>query len=134
LNEAADAIQVMAKVTTWGTGMYPDLYRRRLLSLWMATIAGLPRAQAGGSGFNEGYVAGDGARLFYVSAGDGPLMLFLHGAPDDGSLYESQLREFSRDHLVVAPNLRGFPPSDQPEAVESYAMPKLLGDIRRGYA
>jgi hypothetical protein len=61
LNEAADAIQVMAKVTTWGTGMYPDLYRRRLLSLWMATIAGLPRAQAGGSGFNEGYVAGDGA-------------------------------------------------------------------------
>jgi pimeloyl-ACP methyl ester carboxylesterase len=57
-------------------------------------------------------------------------MLFLHGAPDDGSLYESQLREFSRDHLVVAPNLRGFPPSDQPEAVESYAMPKLLGDIR----
>jgi epoxide hydrolase 4 len=56
-------------------------------------------------------------------------MLFLHGAPDDWSLYESQLREFSRDHLVVAPNLRGFPPSDQPKAVEAYAMPKLLGDI-----
>jgi pimeloyl-ACP methyl ester carboxylesterase len=56
-------------------------------------------------------------------------MLFLHGAPDDWSLYESQLREFDRDHLVAAPNLRGFPPSDQPEAVEAYAMSRLLGDI-----
>jgi pimeloyl-ACP methyl ester carboxylesterase len=56
-------------------------------------------------------------------------MLFLHGAPDDWSLYDEQLTEFSRDHLVVAPNLRGFPPSDAPEAVEAYAMPRLLGDI-----
>jgi pimeloyl-ACP methyl ester carboxylesterase len=31
--------------------------------------------------------------------------------------------------MVVAPNLRGFPPSDQPEAVEAYAMPRLLGDV-----
>jgi pimeloyl-ACP methyl ester carboxylesterase len=30
---------------------------------------------------------------------------------------------------VAAPNLRGFPPSDEPEAVEAYAMPRLLGDI-----
>src|SRR5215831_2608161 len=36
---------------------------------------------------------------------------------------------FSRDHMVVAPNLRGFPPSDQPEAVEAYAMPRSLGDV-----
>lgn len=56
-------------------------------------------------------------------------MLFLHGAPDDWSLYESQLREFGRDHLVAAPNLRGFPPSDRPEAVEAYAMPRALDDI-----
>jgi len=55
--------------------------------------------------------------------------VFLHGAPDDWSLYELQLREFGRDHLVAAPNLRGFPPSDAPEAVEAYAMPRLLGDI-----
>jgi pimeloyl-ACP methyl ester carboxylesterase len=31
--------------------------------------------------------------------------------------------------MVVAPNLRGFPPSDQPEAVEAYAMPRSLGDV-----
>ena len=40
-----------------------------------------------------------------------------------------QLAEFSRDHLVVAPDLRGYPPSDQPDAVDAYAMPRLLGDV-----
>jgi pimeloyl-ACP methyl ester carboxylesterase len=77
----------------------------------------------------SGYAAGEAARLFYVRAGEGPLMLFLHGHPDSALLYESQLKEFSRDHLAVAPNLRGYPPSDTPEAVEAYAMPRLLGDV-----
>lgn len=79
--------------------------------------------------FVSGYAAGDGTRLFYVRAGEGPLMLFLHGHPDSALLYESQLREFGRDHLTVAPNLRGYPPSDAPEAVGAYAMPRLLGDV-----
>ena len=34
-----------------------------------------------------------------------------------------------RDHLVVAPNLRGYPPSDAPDDVDAYAMPRLLGDL-----
>jgi pimeloyl-ACP methyl ester carboxylesterase len=86
-------------------------------------------ARASSPDLSEDYAEGDGVRLFYVRAGEGPLMLFLHGAPDDWSLYEAQLQEFRRDHLVVAPNLRGFPPSDAPEAVEAYAMPRLLNDI-----
>jgi pimeloyl-ACP methyl ester carboxylesterase len=77
----------------------------------------------------NGFAAGDGARLFFVRIGEGPLMLFLHGHPDSAELYESQLREFGRDHLAVAPHLRGYAPSDAPEAVEAYAMPRLLGDI-----
>jgi len=56
-------------------------------------------------------------------------MLFLHGHPDNGSLYEMQMRTCSQDHLVVAPNLRGCAPSDAPQTVESYAMPHLLGDV-----
>jgi len=88
-----------------------------------------PHAEAGQSDWSEGYFDGDGVRLFLVRTGDGPLIVFLHGAPDDWSLYEFQLREFGRDHLVVAPSLRGFPPSDEPKAVEAYAMPRLLGDI-----
>jgi pimeloyl-ACP methyl ester carboxylesterase len=79
--------------------------------------------------FSRGYVAGDGVRLYLVRAGEGALMLFLHGAPDSWALYEPQLREFGRDHLAVAPNLRGFAPSDAPDAVEAYAMAHLLGDV-----
>jgi pimeloyl-ACP methyl ester carboxylesterase len=104
------------------------LGRRKVLNLGVASML-LPYATAAQPDRSEGYVGVDGVHLFLVRAGDGPLMLFLHGAPDDWSLYEFQLREFARDHLVAAPNLRGFPPSDQPEAVEAYAMPRLLGDI-----
>src|SRR5436190_18903594 len=31
--------------------------------------------------------------------------------------------------MVVSPTLRGFSPSGQPEAVDAYAMPRLLGDV-----
>lgn len=110
--------------------MHSVLSRRQVLSLGGgAFLSSMTNANAIPAGFHEGYADGDGARLFYVRAGEGPLMLFLHGAPDDWSLYQSQLQAFSRDHLVVAPNLRGFPPSDSPEAVEAYAAPRLLGDI-----
>src|SRR5262249_12914162 len=94
-----------------------------------ASVTISPRAGVSQSGLVEGYADGDGARLYFVRAGEGELMLFLHGVPDSGTLYASQLAEFSRDHMVVAPNLRGFAPSDQPDAVDAYAMPKLLGDV-----
>jgi epoxide hydrolase 4 len=111
--------------------------RRHLLRLGarlsIATLASTitcPRPVASQSGLVEGYANGDGVRLHFVQGGDGQLMLFLHGLPDTSTPYESQLAEFSRDHMVVAPHLRGFPPSDQPQAVEAYAMPRLLGDVQ----
>jgi pimeloyl-ACP methyl ester carboxylesterase len=114
----------------------PFVDRRHLLTLGaklsIATFASAaiwPRPGASQSGLVEGYAKGDGVRLYLVHGGDGQLMLFLHGLSDSWSLYASQLAEFSRDHMVVAPNLRGFPPSDQPEAVEAYAMPRSLGDV-----
>lgn len=110
--------------------------RRHLLTtgakLSLATLAALaisPRPCASQAALVEGYAEGDGARLFFVRGGEGELMLFLHGIPDSWALYASQLAEFGRDHMVVAPNLRGFAPSDQPTAVDAYAMPRLLGDV-----
>src|SRR5262249_47397944 len=88
-----------------------------------------PRMAASQSGRVAGYAEGDGAKLYFVGAGEGELMLFLHGAPDSGSLYASQLAEVSRDHMGVAHNLRGFAPSGRPDAVDAYAMPRLLGDV-----
>lgn len=114
----------------------PSVGRRRLLTmgarLALATFASVaisPHSGASQSGLVEGYADGDGVKLYFVEGGKGELMLFLHGAPDTSALYTSQLAEFSRDHKVVAPNLRGFSPSDQPTAVDAYAMPRLLGDV-----
>jgi epoxide hydrolase 4 len=97
-----------------------------------AALIGSAPALAGATGpdFREGYIEGDGARLYVMRTGEGPLMLFLHGLPDSWALYEPQLRAFGTDYLVVAPNLRGFPPSDVPDAVGAYATPRLLRDIR----
>jgi len=114
----------------------PLVDRRHLLTLGaklsiatFASVAIWPHSGASQSGLVEGYAEGDGVRLCFVQGGEGQLMLFLHGVPDSWTLYTSQLAEFSRDHMVVAPNLRGFSPSDQPKAVDAYAMPRLLGDV-----
>ena len=105
--------------------------RRRLLMAGSSafSVPLLWGRAATSSEFSDGYAMGDGVRLHFVRSGEGPLMLFLHGHPDSASLYQKQMREFSRDHLVVAPDLRGYPPSDAPQAVEAYTMPRLLGDV-----
>jgi epoxide hydrolase 4 len=101
----------------------------RLSLAAFASAAIWPGSSASQPGLVEGYADGDGVRLHFIRAGEGKLMLFLHGAPDNGTLYMGQFAEFSQDHMVVAPNLRGYPPSDQPDAVDAYAMPRLLGDV-----
>ena len=79
---------------------------------------------------NGTYVAVNGIRLHCVTAGSGPLMLFLHGFPEFWYEWKEQLREFSKDHLVVAPDCRGYNFSDKPVSLEAYRVPALLEDIR----
>jgi pimeloyl-ACP methyl ester carboxylesterase len=79
---------------------------------------------------NGTYVTVNGVRLHCATAGSGPLMLFLHGFPEFWYEWKEQLREFSKDHLVVAPDCRGYNLSDKPGALEAYRVPALLEDIR----
>jgi pimeloyl-ACP methyl ester carboxylesterase len=67
--------------------------------------------------------------ISYSRYGDGPLLVLLHGFPDHEGTFAAQVEEFSRDHLVVTPRLRGFPPSSAPAGVESYALPKVAEDV-----
>ena len=54
------------------------------------------------------FVPANGLKLHCVSAGAGPLRLFLHGFPEFWYAWTRQLREFGRDGLAVAPDLRGY--------------------------
>jgi pimeloyl-ACP methyl ester carboxylesterase len=73
----------------------------------------------------------NGVRLHYAHAGDGPLMVFLHGFPQCWYQYRHQLPEFARDHLAVAPDLRGYGRSAKPDDVHAYTTCALVEDIRQ---
>src|SRR5260370_877715 len=71
-----------------------------------------------------------GVRLHVVSAGKGPLILFLHGFPEFWYEWKNQLAEFGKDHHAVAPDLRGYNLSDKPADLDQYRMSVLVEDIR----
>jgi pimeloyl-ACP methyl ester carboxylesterase len=71
----------------------------------------------------------DGVALHAVSLGEGPLVLMLHGFPDYWYTWRELMPALAADHPVVALDLRGYNRSAQPEGVESYAWPLLVGDV-----
>ena len=87
-------------------------------------------AQAGTPPLSHEYAEVNGMRLHYARAGRGPLMVFLHGFPEFWYEWKNQLAEFSRDHTVVAPDLRGYNLSSKPADVSAYQMPNLVEDVR----
>jgi epoxide hydrolase 4 len=71
----------------------------------------------------------NGVRLHYASAGAGPLVMFLHGFPEFWYEWRRQLEEFGRDHLAVAPDMRGHNLSAKPEGVDAYRVEHLVADV-----
>ena len=72
----------------------------------------------------------NGIRLHYARAGQGRLILFLHGFPEFWYAWRNLLADFARDHLAVAPDMRGYNLSSKPPNVADYAVPHLVGDVR----
>ncbi len=80
--------------------------------------------------FQDHYAEINGVRLHYVSAGQGPLILFLHGFPEFWYEWKNQLQEFGKDHLAVAPDMRGYNLSAKPKDVDQYQVKYLIEDVR----
>ncbi|MBX9589255.1 MAG: alpha/beta hydrolase [Hyphomonadaceae bacterium] len=72
----------------------------------------------------------NGVRLHYARAGQGKLILFVHGFPEFWYAWKDLLPEFGRDHLAVAPDMRGYNLSSKPGNVADYAVPHLVDDVR----
>ena len=73
----------------------------------------------------------NGVELHYAHAGEGPLIVFLHGFPQCWYQFRHQLAEFSHDHLAVAPDLRGYNLSSKPTDVHAYLTCTLVEDVRQ---
>jgi pimeloyl-ACP methyl ester carboxylesterase len=76
------------------------------------------------------YADVNGVRLHYVTAGKGKLVMFLHGFPEFWYEWKNQLAEFGRDHLAVAPDMRGYNLSSKPAELEKYQVKYLIEDVR----
>jgi pimeloyl-ACP methyl ester carboxylesterase len=68
--------------------------------------------------------AGDPAR-----AGDGRLVLLLHGFPETDESYRAFLPALAdAGYYAVAPNQRGYSPGARPDGVDAYAIDHLTSD------
>src|SRR5438552_19036901 len=76
------------------------------------------------------YAEVNGVRMHYVTAGKGPLIIFLHGFPEFWYEWKNQLADFGKDHLAVAPDMRGYNLSAKPSEVDQYQMKYRVEDLR----
>ncbi|QXZ09852.1 alpha/beta fold hydrolase [Comamonas sp. Y33R10-2] len=58
-----------------------------------------------------------------------PLLLFLHGFPEGAFIWDELLEHFGAHYRCVAPNLRGYGRSSQPNAISDYRAKYLVDDL-----
>ena len=84
-----------------------------------------------GIGLREGYANVGEVQLHYVEAGDGQLVVLLHGFPEFWYGWREQIEPLvNAGYRVVAPDLRGYNLSSAPEGFSAYTADKLATDIR----
>ncbi|HET9121684.1 MAG TPA: alpha/beta hydrolase [Solirubrobacterales bacterium] len=84
-----------------------------------------------GAEVREGYAdVGDDIRLHYVEAGEGPLLVLLHGFPEFWFGWRLQIAPLAAAGFrVVAPDTRGYNLSSKPAGVAAYSAALLADDI-----
>jgi len=71
-------------------------------------------------------------RTTYLAAGpsDGPLIFFLHGAPDHSIFFRRQLEYFAdRGWRCIAPDMRGLGESSVPSSIAAYSVREIVTDM-----
>ena len=72
----------------------------------------------------------NGINLHWVEAGEGPLVVLLHGFPEFWYSWRHQIPALAdAGYRVVAPDLRGYNESDKPEGYDEYLAGPLSADI-----
>ena len=71
----------------------------------------------------------NGIKMHYVTIGEGPLIVFLHGFPEFWKSWKHQISFFSKKFKVVALDMRGYGETERPIQVEEYRIEKLARDV-----
>ena len=88
-----------------------------------------PEARAPENLGSDGFAESGDIKIHYVTRGDGPLVVLIHGFPDYWYTWRHQIPALSEHHRVVAIDQRGYNFSGQPEGVTNYTVEKLVGDV-----
>jgi epoxide hydrolase 4 len=73
----------------------------------------------------------DGVRLHYAEAGEGPLVVLLHGFPEFWYSWRHQIPALAdAGFRAVAVDMRGYNVSSKPRGVRAYRGEALAGDVR----
>ena len=75
------------------------------------------------------FVNVNGIRMHYVTMGNGPLIVFLHGFPEFWYSWRYQIPFFSKHFKVVVPDMRGYSETERPAEIYQYRIEKLVRDI-----
>ncbi|WP_299415775.1 alpha/beta fold hydrolase [Acaryochloris sp. IP29b_bin.148] len=76
------------------------------------------------------YIYTNGIRLHYVTQGEGPLVVLLHGFPEFWYSWRHQIPELAQNFKVVALDLRGYNDSDKPKDAKAYHITELMKDVQ----
>jgi pimeloyl-ACP methyl ester carboxylesterase len=72
----------------------------------------------------------NGIKLHWVEAGEGPLVVLLHGFPEFWYSWRYQIPALAEaGYRVVAPDLRGYNESDKPKGYDAYLGGPLSADV-----
>jgi len=70
------------------------------------------------------------AELNITTAGDGPLVILVHGFPETSYSWRHQITALAEaGYKVVVPDMRGYATSDAPQKITDYDIFHLTGDI-----
>jgi pimeloyl-ACP methyl ester carboxylesterase len=108
--------------------------RAGIISTAMTRRDDAPAIPSIGAGYAD---SADGVRIYYETFGDPaanvadarPMIVCLHGFPDDHRTWRPILRALAESFVVATPDLRGYSGSDKPDGVESYRWERLVGDV-----
>lgn len=80
--------------------------------------------------FEHRFIEANGIKIHYVTQGEGPLVVLLHGFPEFWYAWRHQIPFLAKNFQVVAPDLRGYGRTERPFHISDYQISILSEDIK----